>query len=126
MKAEHFLKQTVDKYREEVSGGGVKIEVPGVCEPFWVFPVQPEETHQLYKLMSEDPTDDLVAIRMIVTRAKYEDGRSMFDNVAERDKAELILRTKTSQNFSRSKVAKVIRDISDAYDVTSIEEAGND
>lgn len=127
MKASDFLKSATEQYREEVSGDGVPISIPELGLDFFVFPVQPEETMYVFRGEIDNlKYDQVFAIRLICGRAKKEDGTSIFDNHAERDKAEKMLMTHSPKAFTTTVAARVVTDILDAFPVTTIDEAGND
>lgn len=142
MKASEFLKAPIEAYREQVSGGGVKVEITELgIDPFWVFPVQPGEiqyiNHDLppYKAPKEgekfedrNHAEDAVfyfeyCIRQVTGRAKKENGHSIFDTPQQRDLAAEMMRTSMPDTFSVSLALDIINRITNVYPTTSVEEA---
>ncbi len=123
MKAEEFLKTAAEKYREQVTGAGVQVDVPELGIAFFVFPAQPEEIAYIYKETASLVYDHVFAIKLICGRAKTEEGHSKFDSQKERDKAEHMLMSKSPPEFTGDVARRVIDDITSAFDVTSIEDA---
>lgn len=126
MKATDFLKDAVAQYREQVSGSAIPIEIPELGMSFHVFPVQPEETVYVFSDVEELKYSAIFAIKLICGRAKKADGSSIFDNNAERDKAETIMRSKMPISFTEEVASRVINDILTAFPTTDVETAGND
>lgn len=126
MKADDFLKNAIEQYRNEVSGCGVPIKIPELGMEFYLHPVQPTETMYIFDDLDAIKFDHVFAIKLICGRAKTKEGHSIFDSNTERDKAEKILMEKAPPSFTSAVASRVILEILDAFPVTSIEEAGND
>lgn len=126
MKATEFLKDAVEQYRNEVSGEAVAISVPELGLDFHVFPVQAEETKYLFSDPEALQFDHIFAIKLICGRAKKENGASIFDSKSERDTAEAILMKTAPKSFTAEVANRVITEITEAFPVTSVEEAGNE
>ena len=129
MKATDIFKTAVEKYRDEVSGKGVEIDIPEIGMNFYVFPQQPNEG--MYMMSGSDPDKEfnsmiVMAIRMICARAKTKDGVSLFDNEAEREKLRKMMMETMPSAFTSDVAARVISEIHNAFPLVSIEEAGNE
>lgn len=127
MKAEHIFKTATEQYRDEVSGGGIKITIPELAMEFFVFPQQPIEGAYIAGA-AESEFKDLrcMSARVICGRAKIESGMSLFDNEGERERLRIMITKNSPLAFNDDVALRVLNEISEAYPVKSIEEAGNE
>lgn len=127
MKASELSKSFVAAFREEISGGGVEIEIPELGIEFYVFPVQPDDTAYFYK----EGIDKLQfnrnnCARLICARAKTKDCLPWLDNEKEKDTYYRLLTNEVPSAWTEEAASRVIAEIEAAYPAASIEEAGNE
>ena len=127
MKASEIYKTAAELYRAEVSGGGVPVKVDEIGLSFHVFPQQPSEGGYIGSASAEEMRSfRSIAVRYIAARAKDEKGHGIFDNENERELWRKSMNEKCPSVFSEEVAERVFNEINSAFEISSIEEAGNE
>lgn len=127
MKAADIFKTATELYRDEVSGGGAKIDIPELGMNFYVFPQQPLEGSYIASGKESEYKDmRCMAARVICGRAKLESGVSLFDNENERENLRVLIVKTSPRAFNDDVAVRVMDEINQAYPTQTIEAAGNE